>query len=173
MVIGGGGPGCLSLGEDGDEDGDDGIGGGGGRGDAGEKERSAADAEAARTLADARFVVGDFLSVAILPPSTVDGSVQPATAARAGRGYGVGQASFADEKPSRGYGDYGGFGHERGSGLGSGRMGGGGGGGGGDRGYGRDGGYVAPPVGEWRRGERLPDMPSPPVRRRGGGRRRW
>lgn len=175
MVIGGGGPGCLPLDEDDDDDDGGGnananaSGAGGGR-EGGEKERRAADAEAARTLADARFVVGDFLSVAILPPSTIDGSVQPATAARAGRGYGVGQASFADEKPGRGYGDYGGFGNERSSVLGPGRM---GGGGGGDRGYGRDGGYVAPPVGEWRRGERLPDMPSPPVRRRGGGRRRW
>lgn len=135
--------------------------------------------EAAKTLADARFVVGDFLSVAILPPSSVDGSVVPASAARMGRGYGVGQASLGGSGGGGGGGapphfpvvgrdrGYGGYGYGRG-GLGS-RMSGGGGGG-----YGREGGGAVLPVGEWRRGERLPDgPPQPSGRGRGGGRRRW
>lgn len=132
---------------------------------------SSSDASA-KTLADARFVVGDFLSVAILPPDTADGSVQPATAARMGRGYGAGQAALPTGLAPgmmRGYGGAGG-------GLRSTRAGRGGGGGGGGVGvgYGREGGHAVPPVGEWRRGERLPDVPGPPGRGRGGGgRRRW
>lgn len=161
MVIGDGGPGAALEDEEQQQPEMDGLRG---------ERKVASTAEAARTLADARFVVGDFLSVAILPPSSVDGSVQPASAARTGRGYGVGQASSPVEGPlGRVYGVYGhghGHGHTRG-GLGS-RMGGAGGGG-----YGREGGQIVPPVGEWRRGERLPDVPAPPSRGRGGGRRRW
>ncbi|KAF3770087.1 hypothetical protein M406DRAFT_233654, partial [Cryphonectria parasitica EP155] len=110
---------------------------------------AAAAIDAFSTLADTRFVVGDFVSVAILPPSAVDGSVQAAAAARTGRGYGAGQASR-------------GFLYARGRGLDS-RMGGGGPGGGG----GMYGGSAVPPVGEWRRGERLPDVPAPSGRSRG------
>lgn len=119
------------------------------------------EAEADKTLADARFVVGDFLSVAILPPSTVDGSVQPVPAARTGRAFGAGPASSGDF--GAGFGD---------AGTGSGRDGryGRALGGlvGGDRRF-RGDHFAVPPMGEWRRGERLPDVPPP----RGRGRRRW
>lgn len=128
------------------------------------------EAEAGRTLADVRFVVGDFLSVAILPPSTVDGSVQPASVTRMGRGHGgPGQARA-------GRGEFGGPG---GFGMGSGRDNNnnnnnnrygrplGGPTGGDNRRHRGD--NTAPPVGEWRRGERLPDVPPT----RGRGRRRW
>lgn len=128
--------------------------------------------EAAKTLADARFVVGDILSVAILPPNAVDGSVASAGAARMGRGYGVGSGQAAvgpiGEMDGRGLGRDRGFGDMRG-GFPGGRMGGGG-GGRFERG-GRDGRAPAPPLGEWRRGERLPDAPS--MRGRGRGRSRW
>lgn len=157
VVIGSGGPGATAgaaTDPDPDPDLDDPADG-----------RRASDA--AKTLADARFVVGDFVSVAILPPSSADGSVQPASAARTGRGYGAGQAVSPTGPPGmmRGYG--GGVGEMR-----SVRMGRGGGGGAGG-GYGREGGNTVPPVGEWRRGERLPDVPGPPGRGRDGGRRRW
>lgn len=121
------------------------------------------DAEAEKTLADARFVVGDFLSVAILPPSTTDGSVQSVPAARTGWAYGAGQARRGSG------GDFGNFG---GAGTRSGRDGRysrplGGLMGGDRRGFRGD--HLVPPVGEWRRGERLPDVPPS----RGRGRRRW
>lgn len=136
--------------------------------------------EAAKTLADARFVVGDILSVAILPPSTVDGSVPSASAARMGRGYGVGSGqgslgSTMDYADGRGLGGRDrGFGDGRGGGGGRMMMmmgGGGGGGGGRFERDGRDGRAPVPPMGEWRRGERLPDTPS--MRGRGRGRPRW
>ncbi|KAJ4424308.1 hypothetical protein N0V82_001008 [Gnomoniopsis sp. IMI 355080] len=127
--------------------------------------------EAAKTLGDARFVVGDILSVAILPPSAVDGSVASASAARMGRGYGVGsgQASLGPtmEADGRGSGRDRGFGDLRGGGYG-GRM---TGVGGRFERDGRDGRAPVPPLGEWRRGERLPDAPS--MRGRGRGRPRW
>lgn len=135
--------------------------------------------EAAKTLADARFVVGDILSVAILPPSTVDGSVASASAARMGRGYGVGsgQASLGPtvdySLDGRGLGRDRGFGDVHGGGAGGGHRGGrmiGGAGGRFER-DGRDGRAPVPPLGEWRRGERLPDAPS--MRGRGRGRPRW
>lgn len=119
--------------------------------------------EADKTLAAARFVVGDFLSVAVLPPSTLDGSVQPVPAARTGRAYGAGQVRGG------GSGDFGGFG-DAGMGLGrDGRYGRAVGGlvGGEQRRFRGD--HAVPPVGEWRRGERLPDVPPS----RGRGRRRW
>lgn len=120
------------------------------------------EAEAEKTLADVRFVVGDFLSVAILPPSTTDGSVQSVPAARTGWAYGAGQARGSG-------GDFGSFGS---AGTGSGRDGrygrpSGGLMGGDRRGFRGD--HAVPPVGEWRRGERLPDVPPS----RGRGRRRW
>lgn len=110
-------------------------------------------AESAKSLADARFVVGDYLSCAILPPSPADGSVQPASAARAGRGYGAGQArSVVDPGPppmSRGRDGWSAnmYGTRAAGGAN----------------------FRAPPVGEWRRGEKLPE--GPPGRGRGG--RRW
>ncbi|KAK0722854.1 Sin3 associated polypeptide p18-domain-containing protein [Lasiosphaeria miniovina] len=45
-----------------------------------------------KTLAGARFIVGDYISVAILPPSELTGEVAPANSARIGRGAGVGEA---------------------------------------------------------------------------------
>lgn len=127
--------------------------------------------DAAKTLAEARFVAGDILSVAILPPSVVDGSVASAGAARMGRGYGVGsgQASVGllVEANGRGLGRDRGFGEGHGGGPG-GRMTGGGARFARD---GRDGRAPVPPLGEWRRGERLPDAPS--IRGRGRGRPRW
>lgn len=166
VVVGDGGPGLLD--EDTDADSvadvpvrmDDGRLKEGGTTIATRSTMVGSETEAGKTLADARFVVGDFLSVAILPPSSVDGSVQPVPAARTGRTYGAGQARGG------GSGDYGGFG-DVGMGLG-----------------GRDGRYgratggdqrrfrgdpVVPPMGEWRRGEKLPDVPPS----RGRGRRRW
>lgn len=151
VVIGDGGPG-ISTG--GDEDGDN-VGGEPDDGRLRMGATAGSAAESAKSLADARFVVGDYISCAILPPSSADGSVQPASAARAGRGYGAGQArSAVDPGPppmSRGGGRD----------AWSATMYRGGGGGGAIR---------APPVGEWRRGEKLPE--GPPGRGRGGG-RRW
>ncbi|KAI5457830.1 Sin3 associated polypeptide p18-domain-containing protein [Mariannaea sp. PMI_226] len=103
-----------------------------------------------KTLKDARFVVGDYISCAILPPLS-DGSVAPASNARR-----------EIPAPPGGRGAFrGGFqGRENGFGRG------------GTRG-GRDGwrhntgsGF---PMGEWRRGERLPDGPAS----RSRGRGRW
>ncbi|CAN8096611.1 unnamed protein product [Discula destructiva] len=116
--------------------------------------------DAAKTLAAARFVAGDILSVAILPPSAVDGSVAAAGAAKVGRGYGVGS----------GLGLVGSLGGEA---AGNGRVGGPAPSGLDGRGrWGeREGRGAALPMGEWKRGERLPDAPS--VRGRGRGRPRW
>lgn len=115
------------------------------------------EAESSKTLADARFVVGDYISCAILPPSKDDGSVQPASAARVGRGFGPGQArSTADPGPPP-------MGASRQNGFGSVSL---------RRPpavFGGGGGAGVLPVGEWRRGERLPEGPSG----RGKGRRRW
>ncbi|KAK8003120.1 hypothetical protein PG989_002839 [Apiospora arundinis] len=97
-------------------------------------------ADADKTLADARFVVGDFLSVAILPPLG-DGTVAPTSSARMGRGAGAGEAGRVRDRFAG-----------TGGGLGGGQS---------WRGRGRGGGTAgAPPVGEWRRGERLPDASS-------------
>ncbi|KAK7733244.1 hypothetical protein SLS63_004773 [Diaporthe eres] len=148
VVIGDGGPGIST-----DVDGDDaGAEAEDGRLRLGATAGSAA--ESAKSLADARFVVGDFLSCAILPPSPADGSVQPASAARAGRGYGAGQARNTIDPPPMSRGG----GRDPWSATMYGPRGGGGGAG-----------FRAPPVGEWRRGEKLPE--GPPGRGRGG--RRW
>lgn len=113
------------------------------------------------TLAEARFITGDFISCAILPPDELTGDVAPATSARMGRGAGVGEARggghvgaplpFAGPSRQRDYATPGGY---RGGGRGS-------------RGGGRfrereepfgRGGFRMP-EGEWRRGDRLPDDP--------------
>ncbi|KAI1844096.1 hypothetical protein JX265_009641 [Neoarthrinium moseri] len=125
--------------------------------------------DGAKTLADARLVVGDYISVAILPPLG-DGSVAPASAARMGRGSGVGEAgSVVGRAP--GYGRDRERERDREDGFGGGRR---GGRGGRHDGYGRGGsepvgewrrgdfsgrGGRGIPVGEWRRGEALPDAP--------------
>lgn len=93
-----------------------------------------------KTLSSARFVVGDYITCAILPPLP-DGSVAPASSVR--REQASGSHSRQDS-------------FSRGGSRGS-------------RGGWRDevGGDF--PMGEWRRGERLPDAPSG----RSRGRRRW
>ncbi|KAI0118624.1 hypothetical protein GGR51DRAFT_497107 [Nemania sp. FL0031] len=123
-----------------------------------EAERALDDTDPTKTLADARFVVGDYISCAILPPLP-DGSVALASSARMGRGTGAGESRLAVgrapdgpardrdapfQRHGRGRGGLGrgGYEHFNSRGL----RGGGGGGGG-------------VPSGEWRRGEKLPDMP--------------
>jgi histone deacetylase complex subunit SAP18 len=104
--------------------------------------------EAERTLADAKFVIGDFVDCAVFPP-LADGSIAP----------GGPRGSYAGGPGSRGMGTSGpppprenGYGRSRGGGYGLGR---GDAFGGGGRGGDFSGGRVPP--GEWRRGERLPE----------------
>ncbi|KAI4592603.1 hypothetical protein KJ359_011054 [Pestalotiopsis sp. 9143b] len=107
-----------------------------------------------KTLADARFVVGDYISLAILPVLE-DGSIAPPSAARMGRGAGAGEAGTVVGRAPGLVGrerlhDFGGRRGGRGGradAFGWGGRGGGGGGGG-----------SGVPTGEWRRGEQLPDV---------------
>ncbi|KAK4123438.1 hypothetical protein N657DRAFT_680642 [Parathielavia appendiculata] len=109
------------------------------------------------TLADARFITGDLLSCAILPPDEVTGDVMPASSARTGRGAGVGETRVprgGDAPPGglRGRGLRGGGGGRRGSwGYGEGRF------RVWDEPFGRGGGGGGVPEGEWRRGDMLPE----------------
>ncbi|CAM1510360.1 Fc.00g006950.m01.CDS01 [Cosmosporella sp. VM-42] len=121
VVIGEGGPGA-ETGED--------VG----------MEKSILKCDKDKTLSEARFVVGDYVSCAVLPP-LLDGSVALASSVRRETAGGV--------REGRG-GFRGGFsGRENGSGRGGGR---------GGRGGWRDGpGGNGFPMGDWRRGERLPD----------------
>lgn len=130
-------------------------------------------------LKDVRFVIGDYIAVAILPPLG-NGNVAPVLGpgpqsagmgaiARSGRAAEVGrdQLSFGGGGGKMGGARENGFGGLRGRGRG--------GWGGGPGPWGPRG--VALPSGEWRRGERLPDGP-PGVGGRGGygggrGRDRW
>ena len=107
------------------------------------------DHEIGRTLSDARFVVGDYVSCAVLPPLS-DGAVAPASNARPIA------PTVRDNRGQRG----GFLGRENGFGRGGGR---------GGRGGRRDGLGASFPMGEWRRGESLPDAPSG----RGGRGGRW
>ncbi|KAJ4260675.1 hypothetical protein NW762_007419 [Fusarium torreyae] len=102
-----------------------------------------------KTLNDARFVVGDYITCAILPPLS-DGSVAPVTSVRRE------QASGSYDSRGGGYrgGRENGFRH--------------GGSRGGRSGWRDDVGGDFP-MGEWRRGERLPDAPVG----RSRGRGRW
>ncbi|KAI5917954.1 Sin3 associated polypeptide p18-domain-containing protein [Camillea tinctor] len=127
--------------------------------------------DAHKTLADARFVVGDYISCAILPPQA-DGSVAPASSARMGRGAGAGESRVAVGRAPTGLagmGMGGGAGRENGYGYAHGRHGRGRGGGGAaaraSAGIG-----AGVPMGEWRRGERLPDIPPSSRGRSGRGR---
>lgn len=107
----------------------------------GEDNGPSLEGDAKKTLAEARFVIGDYVACSIYPPNA-DGSVAPL--------------------PSRGPPRDGGFGgprgppRENGYGGGYGRGGGGYRGGYGGRGGGGYGGPPPPPSGDWRRGERLP-----------------
>ncbi|RYP41222.1 hypothetical protein DL769_011596 [Monosporascus sp. CRB-8-3] len=64
---------------------------------------STGDGDGNKTLADARFVTGDYISCAILPPLP-DGSVAPASDARTGRGAGLGEARALVGRPPDGGG---------------------------------------------------------------------
>lgn len=111
-----------------------------------------------KTLGDAKFVVGDYVSCAILPP-LADGSVAPALTARNDRLAGQFNARGPPgNQPLQGPRRDGGFGGRQGRDRDRRRSGHG------------DGGF---PEGEWRRGERLPDDQHD--RSRGRGRRgdRW
>lgn len=116
--------------------------------------------DAEKTLADARFVIGDYISCAIFPPLP-DGSVAPLS--QADRGYPIGGRFGGPREGGYSRGGHGGR-TENGFGGGGGYgapRGGFGGRGGGRGGYGAERGFGAPnvPVGEWRRGERIPDGP--------------
>lgn len=103
-----------------------------------------------KTLQDARFVIGDYVSCAILP-SLPNGSVAPPPSgpSRGGGAFGSGRADLG--------GRGGGFGGSRENGFGYRGRGGSRGGGGFGQGMGIGAGV---PSGEWRRGERVPEGPS-------------
>lgn len=92
-----------------------------------------------KTLSDARFVVGDYVSCAVLPPLS-DGSVAPLSSIR--------REPIPGHREVRGS-TRGGF-QERENGFDRGRNRGG-------RGGWREGAEGGFPMGDWRRGERLPD----------------
>jgi len=98
--------------------------------------------EPEKTLQDARFVIGDYVSCAVLPPME-NGGVAPPPSGPARGGFGAGRGDFGRGGSmgprENGYGGFRGRGGQRGRG---------------DFG----GGFV--PTGEWRRGERVPDGPS-------------
>ncbi|KAH8663497.1 Sin3 associated polypeptide p18-domain-containing protein [Tricladium varicosporioides] len=130
IIIGDGGPGILPEGEEAEI-----VEGGAVSGPLG--------GEPDKTLMDARFVIGDYVSCAILPP-LANGNVAPAPGGAPRGGFGMG----------RGGGDFGGrgFSGSRENGFGfRGR--------GGSRGRG-DFTQGTVPAGEWRRGERVPEGPS-------------
>lgn len=117
--------------------------------------------DAEKTLADARFVIGDYISCAIFPP-LADGSVAPLPPAD--RGYPAG-GRFGGPPGGYGRGGYGGRAENGygGGGYGASRGGGGfGGPRGGRGGFAAERGFGGPgvPNGDWRRGERIPEGPS-------------
>ncbi|KAI0912970.1 Sin3 associated polypeptide p18-domain-containing protein [Ustulina deusta] len=125
-------------------------------------ERILDDTDPDKTLSDARFVVGDYISCAILPPLP-DGSVAPASSARMGRGMGAGESRLAvgsaPNEPARDR-DVPFIRHGRGRGaIGK----------GGYEHFNARGPRSGVPSGEWRRGEKLPEMP-PTGRPRNRGR---
>lgn len=119
--------------------------------------------DAAKTLAEARFVIGDYISCAIFPPLP-GGSV--ASLPPADRGFGPPGGRMGGRGGGGGYGG----GRENGGGYRGGRARGGG-GFGGDRFNGeRERGFGASvPSGEWRRGERIPEGPGGASGGGGGG----
>lgn len=132
VVVGGGGPGVTTDDENHEDDDNAASNGRGGA------LLDKLEGDADKTLADARFVIGDYVSCCILPPGA-DGSVAAGPPPPAGR-YGMGRGGPPPPREN-GYGDraYGGGYGRRGGGSrfeGGGRLGGGG-----------------VPLGEWRRGE--------------------
>ena len=125
------------------------IGAGGPGAELDEADEAAERRESAKTLSDAKFVVGDYLSCAVLPPLS-DGSVSPASAAKRDPAPSArdGRGGRRGDYPSR----------DGGFGRGGGRAG---------RQGRRDGSAERIPPGEWRRGERLPGG------QRSRGRSRW
>ena len=124
-----------------------------------------------KTLQSARFVIGDYISCAVFPP-LVDGAVAPplsALSASSAGGAAMSGGNFGRTYSSGGAGRP--LGRENGYPPG-GYGGSYGGGGGRSRGNGRfDGSSRNVPIGEWRRGERLPDSgPGGGYRGRGRGR---
>jgi len=123
-----------------------------------------------KTLNDARFIVGDYVSCAVLPPSDLTGEVVPATEAirsHVGRGDGFGREGRSTigviPPPSRQDRWFGGDPGSSGRRTSDYR---------GGRDFPRQGerdqrGGGSLPEGEWRRGERLPE---PPRRSRRGAR---
>ncbi|KAI9880238.1 MAG: hypothetical protein M1830_004582 [Pleopsidium flavum] len=145
VVVGGGGPGILPTEEEANV-----VTTGPMAGELG--------GEPDKTLQDARFVIGDYVSCAIFPP-LANGSVAPAPApgiggrpgGGGGRGindFGGGRGGVLGGPRENGFGGF----RVRGSARGAGAF--------GSNGILGDGGL---PSGEWRRGERVPDGP-------GGGR---
>ncbi|KAK3072970.1 hypothetical protein LTR53_005830, partial [Teratosphaeriaceae sp. CCFEE 6253] len=109
--------------------------------------------DAHKTLGDARFVIGDYVVCTIYPPNQ-DGRISAIPASRAPPRMDPYAARGPPPPPPRENGYGGGAGYGRGGGYRGGYAGRGGGGFG-----------AAPPVGEWRRGER-----PPPGSYGGGGR---
>ena len=155
VVVGDGQPGAGNPADDDDDDGVDMNEGGRGP-KAGEAAAPSHGAD--KTLGEAKFVVGDYISCAILPPLS-DGSVAPPIAAQPSRTWSGGVGESRSGPPRRdSYGrQENGFGRQYGAGgrreAPGGLYG----------GSGRD----DFPSGEWRRGERLPDPPARPSRGRG------
>ena len=121
-----------------------------------------------KTLQSARFVIGDYISCAVFPP-LVDGAVAPPSSASSAGPTGMSSGGFGRSYSGSGPGrpprrengfPPGGYGGPYGGGAG--RL----------RGNGRfDSSSRNVPIGEWRRGERLPDSgPVGGYRGRGRGR---
>jgi histone deacetylase complex subunit SAP18 len=139
VIIGDGGPGILP-----DEDEAAIVAGGQMAGSLG--------GEPEKTLQDAKFVIGDYITCAILP-ALANGSVAPPPTRGA---FGRGGGDFGGSRMAPGGPRENGFGFR---GRGGPR-------GGGSFGQGIGGGV---PSGEWRRGERVPEGPSSRGRGYGGG----
>ena len=136
IIIGDGGPGILPDDEEAEI-----VAGG--------QMAGALGGEPEKTLQDARFVIGDYVSCAIMPPLE-NGSVAPSPGGPPARGFGgERRGNLSSDYGGRG----GGFGGPRDNGPGSYR------GRGGPRGGGNFGQGMVP-SGEWRRGERVPEGPS-------------
>ncbi|GAB7361863.1 hypothetical protein MBLNU230_g1903t1 [Neophaeotheca triangularis] len=104
--------------------------------------------DAGKSLAEARFVIGDYIVCSVYPPGA-DGRVAPVPAARGGAPPGPGGGrSYPGGMRENGYGR-GGFGGP--GGYGGGRSG---------FGSGSRGGYGGAPSGAWNRGERPPAGPA-------------